>query len=88
MEEIDLRLRHWREVLLEITPCLSDADLLDASDSFITLHTLERQQKEAGMLSQLLETLRPDIDRVRAGWLDLENPPASPEESKSREITS
>ncbi len=34
------------------------------------------------MLSQLLETLRPDIDRVRAGWLDLENPPASPEDIK------
>ncbi len=79
IEEIDLRLKHCREVLRELTQCLPDASLLDDSDWGEICKKLQRERREVGALKERMETLQPAVERVLAGWLDLEYPPPGPE---------
>jgi chromosome partition protein MukB len=79
IQEIDLRLQHYRDLLQELTPCLPHANLLDDADWLEALTALQHQQKEVGLLKLRVEALQPAIARVRAGWLDLEYPPPRPE---------
>ncbi len=79
MEAVDLELKHRRELLGELTGCLPDAGLLDDSDWGGALDQLQREQREAAALKERMEALQPAMDRVRAGWLDLEYPPPGPE---------
>jgi chromosome partition protein MukB len=83
-EEIDLRLKHCREVLHELTQCLPDANLVDDTDWGERLEELQRQHREAGTLKDRMESLQPAMERVRAGWLDLEYPPPGPERVQAR----
>jgi chromosome condensin MukBEF ATPase and DNA-binding subunit MukB len=78
-EEVDLRLKHCRWVLHELTSCLPDANLLDDPNWRETLDELQQQQREAGALKDRMDTHVPAMERVRSGWLDLEHPPPGPE---------